>query len=139
MQNTRRLTSPAVALLLCGLLVPLGAWARWYQVELLVFLNKDPTAIGTDHWGDNPGGPNLDDALSLHGPRAADRPFALLPPARRKLNAHRRSLDRSGRYETLLHLAWRQPVTGERGARTLSFQLPRFWQRSEPANVWKIS
>ncbi len=107
-------------LLALAVSLPAVAEDSWYQIELLLFLNPAP--------GEGAGVfepiPQTGGSIPLQMPREADAPYALLPKAERELNAHRLQLNRSGRYESLLHLAWRQPVGNEGSADTLSFRIP---------------
>ena len=120
--NTARPARLIPALLALAFSAPAFA-ASWYQIELLLFLNPAPGAGATES---QPVYPQSENTVPLQVPRKAGLPYALLPKAERELNAHRLQLNRSGRYESLLHLAWRQPVGSERGADTLSFRIPAY-------------
>lgn len=109
------------ALLALALNQTASAAERWYQIELLLFLNPAPGETAREF---EPIYPELDTTIVLQQPREQDAPYALLPREGLELTAHRLQMNRSGRYETLLHLAWRQPVADERQAQTLSFRLP---------------
>jgi hypothetical protein len=109
---------PLIAL---ALGVPTPAAGGWYKIELLVFLNPAP---GEGAGEVAPALPLSADTVPLQLPRDPDAAYALLPKSALELNAHRLQLNRSGRYESLLHLAWRQPVTDERHADTLTLELP---------------
>jgi hypothetical protein len=95
----------------------------WYDVELIVFEYKGPPGDGSELWPDDPGNPDLADAVepvspvdaTSAGPSAAGRrapapiPFQLLDSASFKLKALETRLGRST-YRPLIHVAWRQPV-----------------------------
>jgi len=108
-----------LALLIASPMIAAGS--NWYQIELLLFLNPAPS----DGLGARSGVlPSTDDAIPLQLPRQAGAPYSLLPSTARQLNAHRLQLNRTGRYQSLLHLAWRQPVATTGRADTLSLRLP---------------
>ncbi len=108
-----------IALLaLTGHVIPVQA-ATWYKIELLLFINQDTQDFVPAFTLDDPGRPDPADTLPLRG---TDAPYPLLSANQRSLNAHRRQLDSSGRYESIAHFAWNQPVS--RKSQTLSFQIP---------------
>ncbi len=108
-----------IALLaLTGHVTPVEA-ATWYKIELLLFINQDTQGFVPAFTLDDSGGPDLADTRPLQG---ADAPYPLLNANLRSLNAHRRQLDSSGRYEPMAHFAWTQPVS--RKSQALSFRIP---------------
>lgn len=74
-----------------------------YDVEILVFANTNPDDQG-EQWPTDPGAPDLGAASELGAP---DGPTQLGPQTYR-LSADDTALKRSGSYQPLLHLAWRQ-------------------------------
>ena len=112
----------AVLLAWGGVALPAAA-SGWYQIELLLFRGQTLPEGGTEIWsGTNM--PNASGAVALQDPADTRASVVLVSPGARRLNAHRLQLARSGRYEPLLHRAWRQPVEDESRAQTLYFQLP---------------
>ncbi len=107
-----------VLLLLIATLAALPASAqesepRWYQVEIVVFLNQTAAQVTREEWSRDPGRPDLHDAVTLQPiPEAAAGlvPFQLLPPEDLELGALAEKLQRSGHYRPLLHTGWREPV-----------------------------
>jgi hypothetical protein len=104
-------------LLLLLLAFAIPAEARWYQIELIVFARNDPRAGATEYWPEDPGTPSLAGAQPLLRRAGAGQAFARLPGSELQLERLYGGLVAShGRYEPLLHLAWRQPVGGDRDA-----------------------
>lgn len=90
-----------------------GSEPRWYQVEIVVFLNETAGRMNREDWSRDPGTPNLKDAVRLQPiPEAAAglMPFQILTPEELELGPAVEKLKRSGHYRPLLHTAWRQPV-----------------------------
>lgn len=86
---------------------------RWYQVEVVIFLNQTAGQTNHEDWSRDPGRPDLTDAVTLQPiPEAAAglMPFQLLTPEEMELDDVVKKLDRSGHYKPLLHTAWREPV-----------------------------
>lgn len=85
---------------------------RWYQVEIVVFLNRTAALATREDWSRDPGEPDLQDAVRLQPiPEAAAglMPFQILAPEELELVEAVEKLKRSGHYEPLLHTGWRQP------------------------------
>ena len=120
--------------LLLGLLVVGNAVAAdeaepspWYQVDLIVFVQKGAPYAGSEYWPEDPGAPDLSQARDLTvvaadaaqtaseatGDAARDvpveQPFVLLRDTSLPLDSEYQSITRSRLYEPLLHVAWRQP------------------------------
>ena len=106
-RHPRRLLSALV--LATGLATTLPALAaqdnqpQQFDVEILVFANNNPDDQG-EQWPTNPGTPDLNAASEFGAP---DGPTELGPGSFR-LRADAAALKRSGRYQPILHLAWRQ-------------------------------
>lgn len=89
---------------------------RWYQVEVVVFLNETAGKVAHEDWSRDPGRPDLQDAVALQPiPEAAAglMPFQILAPDELELGDIMEKLQRSGHYRPLLHTGWRQPVTDD--------------------------
>jgi hypothetical protein len=97
--------------------------ATWYEVELLIFANRDPAALTEETWPPLDGYPDVSAARPLAPPAGAlpvDYPaFQLLPSSGLRLEGARRALLRSPDYRPLLHVAWRQPGYGRSRAQSV--------------------
>lgn len=105
---------------------------RWYQIELIVFENKNADDT-TEVWSNDPGKPDLNNTIELHKGQSnttatvngasntspatqasaaapATEPFTLLPDDQLALNDAVKRLEDSRDYQPLLHIGWRQPV-----------------------------
>ncbi|WP_428604972.1 peptidoglycan binding protein CsiV [Sedimenticola sp.] len=93
--------------------------APWYDVELILFKQGDPTADLSENWPEDPGSPDWSNAVSLN-PTPAEEPlppYTLLPQSSWRLNAEFNALRRSrGELEPLFHQAWRQQVASNTAA-----------------------
>lgn len=117
-------------LLLALSLAPPAHAQRWYTVEVVAFEWTAPGGLAEEAWTDAPAPPSLEGAVELVSAEEqaldeelqGDEPggdlhaFRLLPPSELRLGGVRRVLERSGRLEPLLHVAWRQPGFGSRSA-----------------------
>jgi len=94
----------------------------WFTVEVVVFAQESPAAVASEVWPLEPPAPSLEGAIELTGPgeptgepstaagsRPGARAFRVLGRKSRQLAGVVRRLARSGRYQPLLHVAWRQP------------------------------
>ena len=92
-----------------GLLLALfsaSAAAIDYQIEVVIFANKDPEAFHAEQWALDSGTLPLDEALDLFS--GESRPgFRVL--GARDLEETSRLLEKSERFEVLKHVAWQQP------------------------------
>ncbi len=90
-----------------------------YRVEVLIFENLDNAERIPELGLPDPGPRDLEAAWPMQGPGAAYPPVdeKLL-----KLRNHRLQMNRSGRYRSLIHQAWVQPISGK--SPLLSFQIP---------------
>lgn len=115
--------TPRFALIFIACLASFAALAqegepRWYQVEVVVFLNQTAGSVSREDWSRDPGRPELRDAVTLQPiPEAAAglMPFQLLAPDELELGGVADKLHRSGHYRALLHSGWRQPVAEDQG------------------------
>ena len=84
---------------------------KFYQVELIVFQRTIPTPPGTDLWSDKPMLPNLTNAVELHQPQEnLDQNYQLLPSEDFKLSPEVNALNKSNKYNVLVHIAWIQQI-----------------------------
>ena len=113
-----------VALILCGLLVPLAGAetgragsAPWYTIELVIFTRSTPPGSSGEIW------PEMVKELDWRSVRTANDIAA--PTDSRQLTAAKLALRRSGGLIPVIHEAWRQPVFGRRSARPLYLRSER--------------
>ena len=102
------LRSAALAL---TLLLPLAAQAAWYQIEIIVFSRPPVESDNPEHWPRDPGRPDFSQTHSL-GP-AGSGGYARLPQSALRLDGAYWSLRGSANLRPLVHVAWRQPITGK--------------------------
>ncbi|MCP4042695.1 MAG: hypothetical protein GY731_12200 [Gammaproteobacteria bacterium] len=106
----------------------------WYTVEMIVLQHLDPEALDKEQWSDDPGFPNLENAVELGIPSplldeemageplaiaAKPHAFMLLDREQHELGEVRKLLKRSRPYRPLLHLAWRQPGFSRKESRAV--------------------
>lgn len=116
----------------------------WYDVELIVFRHVDARTRET--WPSDAGTPDVAEARPLFPPPEADTsaraavaatsetpfpagmpmptPYVPLDTSARQLNGVHASLQRSSRFEPLLHVAWTQPPLERNQAPYLRLTLP---------------
>ncbi len=138
-----------------------GIDASRYKVEVIVFETLDHEALQDELWPANPGEPSLAGAVDLEGagasaiadfrclqqgqncqrlgqsagePRDANQQafFHLLPAAQYQLNGVVASLEGSGRYRLLIHIAWQQPALTR--THSLAVRLAGGWPRAAAVN-----
>ncbi len=89
---------------------------RWYDIELVVFARTAASAGAGEHWPDEPGGPDLDNALPLSRLMVdpalplAENAFRILAADQRQLGGIYRGINNAAGMEPLMYAAWRQPV-----------------------------
>ena len=113
MHMTRRLTLIFITCLASLSALAQGSDPRWYQVEIVVFLNETAGKVSREDWSRDPGMPDLQEAVTLQPiPEAAAglMPFQILTADELELGSAVEKLRRSGHYKPLLHTGWRQPV-----------------------------
>jgi hypothetical protein len=101
---------------------------RWYQVELIVFAHRNAEALDSERWPDIAGvtlpanlrrlslpftAPPAAQTPTTIEPVAEPEPFLILNDADLQLKDMAAKLARSKRFETLLHVAWRQPTLAD--------------------------
>jgi hypothetical protein len=129
-----------------------------YRVEVVVFESLAKGVLKSEFWPTDPGAPSLAGALELEdpgpfvmldfrcqqqsedcqrlgrsvaGPRTAkSHGFHLLPATEHRLGGVVKRLEASGRYRTLVHLAWQQPALTRK--RALAVRIAGGWSRAAP-------
>lgn len=132
-----------------------------YKVEVVVFESLDQSVLQSEFWPADPGVPSVAGALELEGaetdtiadyrcrqqsqncqhlgpsigePRDANQQeFYLLPAAQHDLNGVVKSLEASGRYRPLAHIAWQQPALTRR--RAIAVRIMGGWPRAAALSV----
>lgn len=126
--------------------LPREETVTWYDVELIVFRNLDTRS--TETWPPDAGAPDVADARPLF-PASADAqgesrtdvlatlnanmptPYVPLDASSHQLTGILNSLQRSSKYEPLLHVAWTQPPLEREQAPILRLALPDAFARNE--------
>ncbi|MFN2300909.1 MAG: CsiV family protein [Gammaproteobacteria bacterium] len=98
---------PIAALLLAA--APAAA-QDWFAVEVIVFEHRDDAA-GGERFPADPGNTDFSAAVDVQPPTAPRtlRPFEQLRPEALTLGGALRTLERSSRYQALVHFGWMQP------------------------------
>ncbi len=101
---------------------------RWYQVEVLLFLNTTAGRVTLEDFSRPPEEPDLSDTITAAPvPEEAMGlvPFQLLAPHELELRETFDKLQASGHYRPLLHMAWRQPYReGEADSPAVRIEAP---------------
>jgi hypothetical protein len=81
-----------------------------YDVELVIFERTSRAAAMNESWPDDPGKPNIEDAIQL----TSNGSYARLPNSKRSLiDVAKRMRRASGKPVRLTHMIWRQPAVGK--------------------------
>lgn len=123
-------SSAAIILLLLSVL-PASSQAAlkktppWYDVEIVLFSVADRGS--SEQWPIDPGKPEAEGTVTISS-------FKQLPSSDWKLAAEDAALNRSkGRYRTLAHLAWRQPVLSRMRAKPIYIRSQKILADGFPA------
>lgn len=96
-----------------------------YQVELIVFSHITAKALNAEHWPIVPEAkPDLSNVTQLTLPadqaeldqEKATPFYVLLPEADFRMKREEKALERDSRYQPVLHIAWRQPITSKQAS-----------------------
>lgn len=90
-----------------------------YQVELLIFQRKTPRPPVTDLWVNAPTQLNTADTVQLEPINSNANDFRLLPASDYKLTEEAQALEKSGKYNIILHQAWLEQITSPRKTRNI--------------------
>lgn len=119
----------AIVLTALTLAAPAGAQQStpWYEIELIVFRQPDPTGLDAELHPVDPPPPEAEQVVTLRQLQGgATLPYAMLDSGELQLGAVYQRLQDSGRYQPLLHIGWRQP--GLSSAEAASVAIPPEWQ-----------
>jgi hypothetical protein len=120
--------SLGVACLLASTGAP--AQEQWYQVEIIVFEQTDDSALAAESWDPNPGYPPIEKSIPLTEPGESpiEEPgpyaFRILERADYKLQKAWRRIRNARALRPLLHLAWNQPGSSQRGSQWTQLYIP---------------
>lgn len=105
-----------IAISLCMTALALTANANdtpWYQVEILVFANEDPSVLDDEFWPQGLDVQHKGNSVKLRPPlntSAAPRAYELLPTSSLLFNDEKQRINRYHSYRVLYHAGWLQPV-----------------------------
>ncbi len=91
--------------------------AKSYDVEIIIF---ERLGMGSEQWPDNPGRPELHDAILLK-PGPGTKEFTVLPKSRWRLRKEAANLRGKG-LTPLVHLAWRHPAESRDKSKPIQIQ-----------------
>lgn len=99
--------------------------ASWYQIEVLVFANEDPSALDDEFWPKGLDIRHPANSVKLRVPGSNGGhydPYELLPSSAMLLNDEKARMVRSGQYRPLFHAGWLQPVEQQNRATPIHIQ-----------------
>jgi len=145
-RHHRNTPSPLAHRWLVLLAIPLlllGGVARaetWYQVELIIFEQGGEAALQEESWPENPGAPDLTQALELGAAGAEGLPYQQLSQGSLTLGALSGALSRARGYHVVWHGGWRQPARSRNSARPLHLAAGRDYGREygTGAPLWEV-
>lgn len=116
--DMKRLTKLTIFGLLLAILPALQAHsASWYQVEVLVFANDDPSALDDEFWPTGLTVPPESNAIPLSGYSATQKPYSRLARSELLFNAEKKRIEQYEGFRVLFHGGWMQPVGDKRSAK----------------------
>lgn len=116
-----------VALLLAAAPVSAQQSMPWYEIELIIFRQPEPTGADAELYPVDPPAPQAEQVVSLRQPQASTKlPYSMLGSNELQLSGIYQSLKSSSHYEPLLHIGWRQP--GVAGSEAASVAIPSDWR-----------
>ncbi len=118
-----RLALFVTALLSSGLSLNLqAAEAPWYQVEVLVFANEDPSVLDDEFWPTELSVPDSPKSIRLKNPTSTAQSFSAferLPGSALLFNNEKQRINRYDSFRVLFHAGWLQPVTSAKYSRKI--------------------
>ena len=113
-----------IRILLAGLILVFSShvFAKWYQVEMIVFEHLIPDSSG-ELW--NAGNvPDYSNAIELVTGPDGSNAFKMLPSSRHKLGGVNKVLKLSSEYRPVYHVAWQQPELRKSRAKKVHIKNP---------------
>lgn len=99
----------------------------WYEIELIVFRQPEPSGLDAELHPVGPPAPQAEQVVSLRQPHSGSiLPYSMLSGNELQLGGVYKSLQDSRHYQPLLHIGWRQP--GLAGTEAASIAIPADWQ-----------
>ena len=98
------------------------AYAKWYQVEMVVFEHLIPDTSGEQWNTDNV--PDYSNAIELGTDPDGSNAFKMLPSSRHKLGGVNKVLKLSSGYRPVHHVAWQQPELTKSRAKKVHIKNP---------------
>lgn len=115
-----------IATSLCLVAFALTATAEdtpWYQVEVLVFANEDPSVLDDEFWPQGLDVNHQRNAIRLrpplHNSNSTFDAYELLPTSSLLFNDEKKRIARYHSYRVLYHAGWLQPVEKQKKARPI--------------------
>ncbi|MDI3326074.1 CsiV family protein [Pontibacterium granulatum] len=115
-----------IAIALCCVAITLTASAEdtpWYQVEILVFANEDPSVLDDEFWPQGLDVTPQRNAVKLRPPmhtgQSAFDAYELLPTSSLLFNEEKKRIARYHSYRVLYHAGWLQPIGEKSNARPI--------------------
>jgi hypothetical protein len=99
------------------------AYAKWYQVEMLVF--EHLTADTSGEMWHSEDVPDYRNTIELVTDASGSNAFKMLPPSRYKLGGVNRVLTLSSGYRPVYHVAWQQPELIKSRAKKVHIKNPQ--------------
>jgi len=113
-----------IRILLAGFILVFSShvFAKWYQVEMIMFEHLIPDSSG-ELW--NAGNvPDYSNALELVTGPDGSNAFKMLPSSRHKLGGVNKVLKLSSEYRPVYHVAWQQPELTKSRAKKVHIKNP---------------
>lgn len=113
-----------IRILLAGFILVFSShvFAKWYQVEMIVFEHLIPDSSG-ELW--NAGNvPDYSNAIELVTGPDGSNAFKMLPSSRHKLGGVNKVLKLSSEYRPVYHVAWQQPELRKSRAKKVHIKNP---------------
>ncbi len=113
-----------IRILLAGFILVFSSqvFAKWYQVEMIVFEHLIPDSSG-ELW--NAGNvPDYSNAIELVTGPDGSNAFKMLPSSRHKLGGVNKVLKLSSEYRPVYHVAWQQPELTKSRAKKVHIKNP---------------
>lgn len=113
-----------IKILISGLLLLSSnlAFAKWYQVEMVVFEHLVADTSG-EQWNSD-ATPDYSNAINLQTDSNSSNAFKMLPTSRHKLGGVNKVLKLSSQYRPVHHVAWQQPELTKSRAKKVHIKNP---------------
>lgn len=92
--------------------------SKIYQVNLIVFKNRDSTNLNNQILGTHPHQPNTTNAIEL-GSMGESLNWKILPNSAFQLSTPLARIEKSRKYQVITYLAWKQPINSGHSAKAV--------------------